>query len=471
MNDAMIGDRAVVLGGSMAGLLAARVLADAYAQVVVVERDELPDTAGQRRGVPQGHHIHSLMARGQQVFEELFPGFAADLVAGGAPMLDQLAEARLYFGGHRFAQAASGIAVISVSRPCIEGYVRERVRALPGVVLDDHRDVLGLAASRDGGRVTGARVSRRVDGSGDVTLDADLVVDATGRGSRLPRWLEALGYPRPAEDRVTTDITYATGVVRLRAGALGAQRAVIVPPGGGCTRGGALAAIEGGRHILTLVGMLGEVPPTDANAFVEYTRSLPIPDIHDAVRDAELLDPPVAMRFPASIRHRYERLPRFPAGLLAVGDVLCSFNPVYGQGMSVAALEARTLREHLASEPDPRKVLRGMAKIVDPPWDIAAGADLAFPAVPGPRPLRVRMANTYVPLVQAAAARDPEVGAAFLRVAGMLDDPTALMRPALVRRVAAAGLRRITSRRGSPGSPRRPPSSRSAGPSRPAGSR
>lgn len=443
-NNTIIGDRAVVLGASMAGMLAARVLTEAYSEVVVVERDELPPAPTQRRGVPQGRHIHGLLGRGQQILEELFPGFTTDLVSRGVPTIDQLGEARLYLSGHRLRQARGGGVVVSASRPCLEGYVRERVRSLPAVTFADRCNAFGFATTLGGAAVTGARVIRRADSSPAEVLDADLVVDATGRGSRTPDWLDSLGYGRPTVDTVAADIAYATAILRLRPGALGNDRAVIAPPAPGHTRGGALAAIEGERYILTLMGILGDRPPTTPAGFLEYARSLPFADIYDAVHDAELLDNPHAMRFPASVRHRYERMPRLPDGLLVIGDALCSFNPIYGQGMGVAAIEATVLRHHLGKgrPPRPRKVLREMARAIDVPWNLATGADLAFPGVEGDRTTKVRIGNAYIPRLHAAAAHDTKLGVAFLRVAAMLDRPETLVRPDIAARVLSHALRR-----------------------------
>lgn len=433
----MLGDRAVVLGGSIAGLLTARVLAEHYPDVVVVERDELPTGVAHRRGVPHGRHIHALLARGQQALDELLPAFTAELVARGARTGDVLGDARHCFGGHRFRRRSSGLVAVCASRPVIEDLVRTRVRALPAVRIVDRCDVVGLTTTRDATRVTGARVIRRADGSAEETVDADLVVDATGRGSRTPARLEALGYPPPDTDRVPIDLGYATRTYRLAPGALGGDLAVLVGPSPGRPRGGALQFLEGDRHLLTLIGVLGDHPPTDTDAFDAFARSLPFPDVAEAIAGAEPLDDPVAFRYPASARQRYERLRRFPDGLLVTGDALCSFNPVYGQGMSVAALEALTLRRHLdrGFRPRPRAVLRDLARVVDPPWDIAACGDLAFPEVPGHRGRRVQLVNRYLDHVLATAGSDAEVGRAFVRVSGLVDRPESLLRPRVVVRV------------------------------------
>lgn len=225
--DRQIGERAVVLGASMAGLLAAKVLSDSYGQVTVIDRDELPEASTHRRGVPHGRHIHGLLARGQQALEELFPGLTGELVAHGVPAGDMQADTRLFFSGHRLRQAPAGLVVLCASRPVLEGRVRARVRALPNVRLVDRCDVVGLATTPDRRRVTGARLLRRADGSAEEALGADLVVDATGRGARTPAWLEALGYPRPEREQVRVGLGYASRIYRLPPDALGGDLAVL----------------------------------------------------------------------------------------------------------------------------------------------------------------------------------------------------------------------------------------------------
>jgi 2-polyprenyl-6-methoxyphenol hydroxylase-like FAD-dependent oxidoreductase len=447
-----IGDRAVVIGASMAGLLAARVLADGYGQVTVIDRDELRDTPAHRRGVPHGRHIHALAARGQQVLEELFPGLTAELIADGAPAGDMLTDARFYLSGHRLARARSGLMLLCASRPFLEGHVRARVRALPNLQFLDQCDVVGLATTPDGRRVTGARVLRRADGSAEELLGADLVVDATGRGSRTPAWLDALGYPRPEREEVQIRLGYATRTYRLPSGALDGRMAILDAATPNLARTGALQRLEGDRWMLTLAGILGDYPPTDPDGFLDFARSLRFPDIYQAVRDAEPLDDPIGFRFPASVRHRYELLDPFPAGFLAVGDAVCSFNPIYGQGMSVAALEALTLRRHLERgvEPQPRRWFRDLARVVDVPWDMSAGGDLLFPSVPGHRTLKIRLLGGYLSRLHAAAADDAHLATAFIRVAGLVAPPQSLLAPRITLRVLRAGRAR-----------RRPPASTS----------
>ena len=272
-----IGERAVVIGASMAGLLAAHVLADSYAQVTVIDRDELPEAPIHRRGVPHGRHLHALAARGQQALEELLPGLTAELVADGAPVGDLLDDARFYLSGHRLRQAHSGLMILCASRPLLEHHVRARVRARPNLRLLDRCDVVGLVTSPDGRRVTGVRVLRRADGSAEELLDADLVVDASGRSSRTPAWLEALGYPRPPKDEVRIGLGYATRTYRLPAAAIDGNLAILVAGTPQHPRTGAMQRLEGDRWMVTLAGILGDHPPTDPDGFVELRPVAPVP--------------------------------------------------------------------------------------------------------------------------------------------------------------------------------------------------
>ena len=431
---------AVVLGASMAGLMAARVLAEHYDRVVVVDRDPLPTSSLPRPGVPHGRHLHGLHPRGLQVLEELFAGITDELLAAGAVSGDLLDQGRFLLSGHRFRQAPSGLRAVLCSRPFLEGSVRARVRAVPQVRFLAAA-VTGLTSSPDRARINGVRIAP--SRCPERTIETDLVVDATGRGSRTPLWLAGLGYPRPAEDRVEIGLGYATRTFRLRPGGLGDD--ILVVNGGTPEhpRSGVLAALEGGRHMVTLSGILGDHPSTDRAGFTAFTRSLAFPDVADALVGAQALDDGATFRFPASVRRRYEELTELPARLLVLGDAVCSFNPVYGQGMTVAAQQAATLRAQLAVHPapDPRRWFRSIAPILDAPWQVAVGADLAYPQVAGPRTAQVRMSNAYLPRLHAGASVDPALGLAFVRVLGLLDRPESLLRPDRVLRVAAAQLR------------------------------
>lgn len=429
------GEHAVVLGASMAGLLAARVLSESFERVTLVERDVLPTDAEHRRGVPQSRHLHILLARGASILEELFPGFISEAAEAGAPLADALGRVRVMLSGHRLLQTDIGLQSLLCGRPLLEGVVRARVRALAGVGFLEGYDIVGLTATVDGRRVTGARI-RSGDGV-EETVEADVVVDTTGRGSRAPVWLEQLGHGRPEVEKVQVGLAYATRAYRLPEGAMGKDQVMLVNAMPGHQRAAVLAEQENGLVRLTMAGMLGDRPPLDPKGFDEFAASLRLPDIFEAVRDGEPVHDPVGFQYPANIRHRFERMRSFPDGFLVLGDAVCSFNPVYGQGMTSSAMQAEAMRSVLADRRPLtwRRHFRAITKAVDAPWQISAGGDLAFPDVTGHRTVSVRVINAYLPRVHAAAARDAELAGAFIRVASLVDPPEALLRPGFVFRV------------------------------------
>ncbi|OBB29236.1 2-polyprenyl-6-methoxyphenol hydroxylase-like oxidoreductase [Mycolicibacterium peregrinum] len=449
-----IGKHAVVLGASMGGLLAARALADYFDTVTLVERDVLPDGPAQRRGVPQGRHAHGLLSGGLQALGELFPGLPEDLAADGATVLDgaNLSLISLTFGGHRLSldrEPTRPIASYLASRPFLEAHVRDRVRAIANVDILDGHDAVELLMT-DTRRVTGVLVAGRDGGTGKA-MTADLIVDAMGRAGRTPAFLESAGFGRPAEDRIEVKVAYSSQLLRFT-GNSPDDRLTLVGAVPERPYGGSLFAYEDNTWLLTTAGMSGHEPPTDLAGMVDFVEDLFPAETVAALHDAQPLEPAATFRYPASVRRRYERMPRFPEGLLVFGDAICSFNPVYGQGMSVAALEALALRDCLARGADDlgRRFLRAAAGCVNTAWQMACGADLALPQIPGHRPVSVRVSNWYTQHVLAAAESDPVVTEAFFRVMNLVDPPSRLMHPSIVARVVRGAPRRRRAQRPAP---------------------
>ena len=428
-------EHAVVIGASMGGLVAAAALARHFDRVTVVERDELPASPAHRRGVPQSKHAHGFQPGGLAALDELRPGFRDELLADGVPTGDTSNNSSWFVGGGHLARADAGVRAFGFTRPFVEQHARIRVRALPGVTIVDGMQVEALIAEPDGrGRSHVAGVVAERDGVA-VELRADLVVDASGRVSKLPDWLRELGYPAPTEEQVHCRMSYLTRRWRLREGALGGDVFTVV----GVTdkpEFGVAIAQEDGTHIVTIGSLLDGGPAKEDEAYRAFARGLADPRIGDALEGAEPVTDYQPSHFPFSRRRRYDKLRSFPHGLLAIGDAIASFNPMYGQGMSVAALEAVALRDQLAQGAlDARRFFKRAHRIEDVAWKISTGGDLRFAEVEGKRTPDMKVMNAYLDRLMLAARTDPVLAAKFLRVAGFVDRPESFFAPSIVRRV------------------------------------
>ncbi len=450
---------ALVVGGSIAGLLAARVLSDHFAQVTIVERDWFPDGPEFRAGVPQSRHIHALLGRGQALMESLFPGLLAELTDAGAAVLAWPADLLSLGPAGWSRRFHTSVTALTLSRHLLEWTIRRRVAALERVRIVTASEVIGLLASPDRRTVRGARLRRRVRAApgvtavpGDEELAAELVVDASGRDSHASRWLEALGYQAPGETRVNAFVGYATRLYRPPGSFAADWRAILlrgIAPRD--PRIGLLIPIEGDRWLVTLGGYARSYPPTDDDGFLAYARSLRSRVLYDAIKDAEPLTPIYGYQRTDNLLRHYDRLARWPERFVVTGDAACAFNPIYAQGMTVAALDAAALDACLREQwrRAPHGDLSGLGRLfqqrlrqaVAGPWLMATGADLRFPTTEGGRPKpTTRFVQKYIDRVNAVATEDPRVFEGFMEVVNMLAPPTRLLRPDILLRVLA-GLR------------------------------
>jgi flavin-dependent dehydrogenase len=430
-----------VVGGSLTGLMATAALARHFDQVTLVERDALPETPDTRKGVPQARHVHVLLKQGERILADFFPGLVDELTAAGATAIDMARDTRWFYFGAWKARFASGIEFLSQSRSFLEWQVRRRLAALPGVRLRPGTEVRSLVLD-DARQVRGVRLA-----GSDETVPADFVVDATGRVSRGTAWLGDAGLPTPRESRVTVGVGYASRMYRRAPGALADWKALFVYPRPPGTRLGVMVPVEGDRWMVTLVGWFGDHPPDDEAGFLAFAESLPVPDFHAAIRDAEPLSPIALHKFPANLRRHYEELATMPEGLAVIGDALCSFNPIYGQGMTTGAIGAQTLDAALADQVRGRAAgdggfsqafQRRLAALIDSPWLLTTCEDLRSAAAEGERPAWMPLLHWYTRRVQQLTWHDEFVGKRFLEVMHLTKSPRALFHPYIVLRALTA---------------------------------
>jgi 2-polyprenyl-6-methoxyphenol hydroxylase-like FAD-dependent oxidoreductase len=431
---------AIVMGGSLGGLLTARVLSKHFDTVTIVEKDRVERTPETRPGQPQTQHLHGLLAKGLKIMTDYFPDLPAALVANGASINDFATSMRWHlYGGYR-AQFKIGFPSTTMSRGLLEHLIRERVLGIANLKLLDRTIVRSLQTTPDGDRVIGIIVEPQDRESQTRVLSADLVVDVTGRSSRSGQWLKDLGYEPPIVSKVHVDVGYATRIYRRDPQDPRSQTWILnspAPPHQ--TTFGGIVPIEGDRWLVSVGGWHGNWAPTTETGFVDFVRSLPSPDIYDIISQSAPLSEIVPYKFPHSLRRYYERLNRFPTGYLVLGDAVSSFNPTYGQGMTVAALEVVELDGLLTANVAPTHLAQAffqrIAKIVDVPWQLAVGEDFRFPQTTGVKPLGTDFINLYATWVHRTTLHDPVVGTTFLQVMNLLMPPIYLLHPRIVWRV------------------------------------
>jgi len=429
-----VGHHAIVVGGSVAGLVTARILADAFDRVTVLEQDSVPDDPTPRRGVPQSRHIHVLETAGRNTFEDLFPGYGEELMASGGLIIDLMSDFYHYEKGDFLADGPIRMTMYNATRPLFEQILRRRVVAFDEVSLRSECQFISYQI--DDATATVEGVTAREDGSRERDINADLVVDASGRTSKTPKFLEEHGFDRPDVEEVTIDVAYSTSTIERPDDD---RRNFFIPPEPGRPRGVGMFPIENGRWKTTLLGVHGDHPPTERDEFIEFAESLPVDEIAELLRTQPWVSDEIThYPFPTNRRLRYEELHEFPEDLVVIGDALCSFNPIYGQGMSVAALEALQLHHTLATDGrrdvGPRFFDRA-ADIVDSPWSIAVGGDFEFPETTGPKPSGTDLFNWYLDHYIRAAHSDGDLRDSLVRVFMLEEPPTTLLKPQNLWRV------------------------------------
>ena len=438
-------DHAVVIGGSIAGLSAARVLIDHFARVTIIERDRLSEAPEFRRGVPQSRHVHVLRLRGQQILNQQFPGLTDELVTSGALLVNAGQQAEFHlFGQWRAPRYPSAIVSVACGRPLLESTLYHRLRRQPRITVIEEFEVAGLAVAARAERVAGVRL--RPKGSlsrQETTLAADLVVDASGRGSKAPRWLAGLGYMPPRETVVNAFPGYTSRIYERPAGFSEPWETMyIIPTPPDSPRGGVIIPMDRERWLVTLIGVGRHYPPTDPDGFDDYARHLPSPRLSEALRGARPLTKPYGFRRTENRLRHYERLPRYLEGFVVMGDSVCALNPIHAQGMTVAALSSQVLERSLQAAGSRTglagRFQRALAEAVAGPWQMSLSIDRRWPATAGisePLDELTQLRQTYFSWVMRAMVHNPTVAERFFHVQHMVEPPASLFQPAIVAEV------------------------------------
>ena len=442
MPDQKLYNKAVVIGSGFAGLLAARVLSDYYTHVVIVEKDDEPTNSQTRKGAPQGSHIHVLLNAGEQIMEDLFPGIKSDMLDAGSKTAILGKDVRWRIAGKWLPTFENGMTSFFQTRPMLELVLRKRVSKIENISFRYGLSRSQYIPSGNGKKLMSARLADIRSGQ-ESEEKADLFVEASGASTDILSLLTALNYPLPRESVVEPDFAYSSGLFKIPDNWEGPWKCVLIyPKAPEETRAGAFVPVEDGNWVVTAAGYGGDYPPTDIQGFLKFMKSLPEPEVFNAVSSATQIGKLKSFKFKRGVRRHFEELQSFPENLIVLGDLICRANPFFGQGIAVAALEAQALQGSLDqikrmgsdnSESLARRFFPQVAKILDVSWGMAVGEDFKYKSTKGKRPLGFPVTRRFKDRVM--ATNDPEVAKQFYRVMHFVDKPAKLLAPEILRRI------------------------------------
>jgi 2-polyprenyl-6-methoxyphenol hydroxylase-like FAD-dependent oxidoreductase len=435
-------DHALIIGGGIAGLLAARALSERFRRVTIVERDSLGENQWMRKGAPQGVHGHALLLSGSRVMEELFPGWSTGIVKAGATPVDFAEDFRFFHFGVWKARYRSELRGTLQSRPLVERYIRERLTNISNIELRGGSIVDSLIADKNLQRVTGVRVRPASDRGSAESVKADLVVDAGGQGSRTPQWLQGLGYEAPEIQKIPIDLGYATRLYRPPSQSKDWRGLVIYPKAPMGHRTGYIFCIENGLWQVTLAGYLGDHPPGDEEGFLAFARELSQPHLYESIQTAIPESSIYRLRFPAATWRRYDRLRRFPSGLVVLGDAICRPDPTYAHGMSLAAKEACVISRYLFNH-SALDLQRRLYWLLLEPWLITESEAYRHPQMRCRRNAIHRTMQWFGGNIYELSSSDEEVHALSFEVMHLSRRISSLLRPSVIGRVIANSVRSL----------------------------
>lgn len=435
-----LGEKALVIGGSIAGLLAARILSEFYEEVLIIEKDKKNEKDLARTGVPQGLHGHALLKSGEEILTELFPGIVDELIADGSVKSDFTSKLAWNHHGSWKMKYHAGVSIIQQSRPFLEWHIQRRLEMIPNISFLYGTKAIKLLINSDSTEVTGIEIQK--DGA-TATYTVDFVVDASGAGSTTSNWLQQLGFDTPEKTEVKVNLFYASRIYsELSSTNKEWNNLLVYPNPPSQNHGGSISPIENQRWMVTLLGYGVDSPPRNGDEFLQYSKNLERPDVYEAIKNARPETDVSVYRFPALWRFSYERLKRFPNRLVVIGDAYCRIDPVFGQGMSIAALEAIALKKQLQKALQKNSLRhislnthRSFSKIIDVPWLIALTEDFRFSHTVGNKPFGLPLLKWYVKRVILACENNQHVYGKLINVLQLKAHPVSLFAPTTLKAV------------------------------------
>ncbi len=436
---------AVVIGGSISGLLVARVLADQFESVTLIERGKEPTAPKVRKQVPQGYHAHLLLKSGELYLQDLFPDLVTEMKAEGSVTVDSSADLSWFHHGCWKIKYHSHLRVLTQSRPFLEWHIHRQVSDLDNVIFRYETRAKQFITTSDKTKIIGVELHNRHTNKASENLDTDLLVDASGFGTQTPKLLQELGYTAPKETSVHIGLNYTSYVYECTTSNHDWKSLIIYPRAPQQNRGGCLLTIENNRYLLTLVSYLDDEKPRNYTEFLDFAKSLPHPEIYNFIKNLTPISDLSSYYIPKTVRRHYEKLDNFPDGLVVMGDANCRFDPIFGQGMSVAAKEAIDLGRMLAarakrqSPPNVNGLSKPfhqqVARIISTPWLLAITEAYRYPQIEGRRPFGMKFLHAYTALIFALSSTDKQVHESFMNVLHLLKEPIALFKPSILWKV------------------------------------
>ncbi|ULT59625.1 FAD-dependent monooxygenase [Neobacillus drentensis] len=436
------GEKAVIIGGGISGKLTARVLSDFFQKVIILERDSKPNGPFPRKGAPQGEHIHALLFSGANGLEELFPGITEKFNASGAVKINSTQDIAWFHHGVWKLRYEGDYTTILQTRPHLEWHIEQYIKSIPNVTIQYSQNVQNFLYTEEENRITGVQISNGDDSI--KTINAYLIVDASGVNSLSSRWLNKREVHIP-EDTVKIDLSYFTKTIQLPDNGNRDWSIKLVYPNPPFEKiGGGISKVEGNRYLVTFMGYHNEINEKEVlkndDSFVEIAKKLPKMDIYHELRDATVLSSTSTFRVPKITWRRFDKVNKFPSGLLTIGDTICRIDPFFGQGMSIAVLEALALKKLLAKEQLTNQKMietfhQQAMKIISPIWNMVLTEDFRYPDTIGRRPAGLSIQQWYAKKIFHLSSENKTIYNSFIKVMHLLRPTATLMHPRILKSV------------------------------------